>query len=88
MRLVTLWNPTTRMDIIDLGKDFFLVRFGLKEDFLVVLEKGPWFIGEHFLSIRPWEPNFKLSLANVSSIAIWIRLTELPIKYYEMEVLK
>jgi len=33
------------MDIIDLGKDFFLVRFGLKEDFLVVLEKGPWFIG-------------------------------------------
>lgn len=76
------------MDIINLGKDFFLVRFGLKEDFLVVLEKGPWFIGEHFLSIRPWEPNFKPSPANVSAIAIWIRLTKLPIKYYEMDVFK
>lgn len=88
MRLVTLWKPTGRMDIIDLGKDFFLVWFRLKEDFSVVLEKGPWFIGEHFLFIRPREPNFKPSLANVSSIAIWIRLTELPIKYYEMVVLK
>ncbi|XP_050240943.1 uncharacterized protein LOC126689806 [Quercus robur] len=67
-RLISMWRPSGRMDIIDLGKEFYLVRFGLKEDFSEVLEKGPWFIGEHFLSIRPWEPNFKLSTANISSI--------------------
>ena len=87
-RLISMWRPLGRMDIIDLGKEFYLVRFGLKEDFSEVLEKGPWFIREHFLSIRPWEPNFKPSTANISSVAVWIRLTELPIEYYEMDMLK
>lgn len=40
------------MDIIDLGRDFFLVWFGCKEDHDLVLEKGPWFLGDHFLLIR------------------------------------
>ena len=86
-KLNTLWKPTGRMDVIDLGKEFFLTRFSCKEDHEMVLRKGPWFVGEHFLSIRPWEPNFKPSSTNVSSIAVWIRLNELPIEYYEMEVL-
>nr|POF18385.1 uncharacterized protein CFP56_37870 [Quercus suber] len=44
--------------------------------------------GEQFISIRPWEPFCKLSTANVSLIAVWIRLFELPIELYEAEVLK
>lgn len=52
-RLNALWCPIGRMDIIDLGRDFFLVWFGCEEDHDLVLEKGPWFLGDHFLSIRP-----------------------------------
>lgn len=59
----------------------------LKEDFENILKKGPWFIGDHFLSLRPWEPNFKSASANVSSIAVWIKLNELPIEYYNAEAL-
>lgn len=44
--------------------------------------------GEHFLSIRPWEPNFKAEMANVLSIAVWIRFNGLLIEYYEAQVLK
>ena len=72
---------------MDLGYGFFLTRLSLKEDFEVVLQKGPWFIGDHFLSIRPWVPDFKPELANESSIAVWIRLNGLPIEYYNAEVL-
>lgn len=43
----------------------------------MVLRKGLWFIGEQFLSTT-----------NVSSIVVWIRPNELPIEYYEVEVLK
>ena len=50
--------------------------------------KGPWFIREHFLSIRPWVPNFRPSASDVSSIAVWVRLNELPIEYYQVEALK
>ena len=76
------------MDCVELGKDFFLIRFEDKRDFNNVLKGGPWFIGEHFLSIRIWEPNFRPSTANLSSVALWIRLPELPIEYYDKAVLR
>lgn len=50
--------------------------------------RGPWFIGEHFLSIRLREPFSKPSTANVSLIAVWVRICELPIELYDVEVLK
>ncbi|XP_075652007.1 uncharacterized protein LOC142622427 [Castanea sativa] len=87
-RVMSLWKPAGRLDCVDLGKDYFLMRFGLMEDYNNVLNGGPWFIGEHFLSIRRWEPNFKPAKASCSSVAVWIRLPKLPFEYYEIEVLK
>ena len=69
-KLHTLWKPTRRIDYVDLEYDFFLIRFSCKEDHDAVLKKGPWFIGEHFLSIRPWVPNFRPDTANISSVAV------------------
>jgi len=69
-KIHSLWRPVGRLDCVGLGYDFFLIRFAQKEDYEAVLKKGPWFIGNHFLSIRPWEPYFKPSLANVSSVAV------------------
>ncbi|XP_050259267.1 uncharacterized protein LOC126704310 [Quercus robur] len=87
-KLQYLWKPIGRLDCVDLGCDFYSVRFTLKEDMDSVLEKGPWFIGGQFLSIRPWEPFFKPEAANVSSIAVWVWLHALPLELYETEVLK
>nr|POE69895.1 uncharacterized protein CFP56_38102 [Quercus suber] len=86
-KLLAMWKLAGRLDCVHLGRGFFLVRLSLKEDVENVLKKGPWFIGGHFLSIRPWEPNFRASSANVSSVALWIRLNELPIEYYNVEAL-
>ncbi|KAL0007451.1 hypothetical protein SO802_008953 [Lithocarpus litseifolius] len=77
-----------RMDCVDLGYGFFLNRFYAKEDLDFVLQKGPWFIGDNFLSLRPWEPFFKPSTASVSTIAVWVRLNELPIELYDRDVLR
>ena len=76
------------MDVVDLSYGFFLVRFFSKEDLNSILKRGPWFMGDHFLSIRPWEPFFKPSSANVSLVVVWIRLYELPFELYEAEVLR
>nr|POE44916.1 hypothetical protein CFP56_76701 [Quercus suber] len=87
-KLNQLWRPEGRMDYIDLSYGFFLVKFYSKEDIEMVIKRGPWFVGAHFLSLRPWEPFLKPSTTNVSLIAVWIRLNELPIELYETEVLK
>uniref|UniRef100_A0A7N2KYR2 DUF4283 domain-containing protein n=1 Tax=Quercus lobata TaxID=97700 RepID=A0A7N2KYR2_QUELO len=84
---MTMWRPSGRLDCIDLERDFFLIRFSLKEDYDRVLKDGPWFVGGHYLSIRKWEPNFKPSTASVSSIVVWVRFPELPREYYELLVL-
>ena len=86
-KLLTMWKPAGRLDCVGLGQGYFLTRLSLKEDYENILRKGPWFIGEHFLSIRPWEPNFRPATANVSSMAVWIRLNELPIEYYNAKAL-
>ena len=73
-KLLGLWKPAGRIDMVDLGRDFFLLRFLLLEDLEQVLRKGLWFIGEHLLSIRKWEANFKPLEAQVNSVAVWVRL--------------
>ncbi|KAK9993144.1 hypothetical protein SO802_022847 [Lithocarpus litseifolius] len=87
-RVRELWAPTGRLDLVDLGHDYFLARFEMPEDLDHVLRDGPWFIGQHFLAIKSWEPEFKASTTNFSQVAIWIRLPELPIEFYDPTILK
>ena len=86
-KLKALWKSAGDFSCVDLGSSFFLVKFESKNDFEEVLRGGPWFIGEHFLSIRPWSLNFRASEASMSSMAVWVRLLELPVEYYLRESL-
>ena len=86
-KLKFLWKAYGNVSCVDLGEGFFLIRFDSRNSFEEVLKGGPWFIGEHFLSLRPWSPNFRASEASVSSIAVWVRLPELPVEYYHKEAL-
>ena len=86
--IVSMWKLMGRMDCVNLGQDFFLTRFAVKEDHNRVLKGGPWFVRGHYLPIRHWEPNFKVSSTTRSSVAVWVRLPELPIEYYEPLVLR
>nr|POE93837.1 hypothetical protein CFP56_16151 [Quercus suber] len=82
-----MWNPKGGMDCIDLGFDFFLIKFELREDVDYILKGRPWFIGQHFLAIRQWEPKFQASTTTLSSVVVWLRLPELPIEFYEHKAL-
>ena len=86
-KLKALWRTTNGFSCVDLGLGFFLVKFENRDDFEEVLRNGPRFIGEHFLSIRPWVPDFRASEASVSSVAVWVRLPELPVEYYHKDSL-
>nr|POE93730.1 uncharacterized protein CFP56_30503 [Quercus suber] len=86
-KIRSMWNPRGGMDCIDLGFDFFLIKFELSEDVDNIPKGGPWFIGQHFLAIRQWEPEFQASSTTLSSVAMWIRLLELPIEFYEHNAL-
>lgn len=87
-KINALWKPIAKLDCVNLGKDFFLIRFSSRDDYDKVLKGGPWFVGEHFLAIKQWEPYFKASEAKLSSVAMWVRLLKLPIEFYDVVVLR
>lgn len=87
-RLRSMWKLVGRMDCVNVGQDFFLIKFELQSNLDEVIKGGPWFVGQQFLSIYQWEFEFKASLASCLSVAVWVRLPELPIEFYELTILK
>lgn len=82
------WKPVGQIDFIGFENDFFLIKFEVQQDVDKVLKGCPWFIGQQFLTIHLWEPDFKATIASFSSIAVWIRLLDLLIYFYDLEVLR
>ena len=62
-KINALWKPVAKIDYVDLGKDYFLIRFSCNNDDDKVLwgEGGGGVAGEHFLAIKPRELYFKAS---------------------------
>ncbi|OMO70978.1 hypothetical protein COLO4_28420 [Corchorus olitorius] len=88
LKLAQLWKLKKFPAIVDLGEDFFLLKFEFENDYHYVLKEGPWFIGGHFLTVRKWEPNFRASEATFSSVAVWVRLNELPVEFFDGDILQ
>ena len=70
-KLWSMWNPVGKMECVDLESDYYLVKFAIEEDVDRVLKGGPWFIGQQFLTIRQWEPDFRVSTATFSLVVVW-----------------
>lgn len=69
-KIMAFWKPAGRMECIDLETGFYLICFGLMEDLDKVMKEGPLLIGDQFLSIRPWTPNFIPTKATCKSVAL------------------
>lgn len=52
------------------------------------LHEGPWFVLNHFLSVCCWEHKFVTSNTQLTYAALWVRLPELPTKFYDLEILQ
>ncbi|KAL3513747.1 hypothetical protein ACH5RR_026464 [Cinchona calisaya] len=82
-----MWKIKGTMSIVALGGDYFAVKFMKEQDFVKIISGGPWFINRNYFSVRLCEPNFSPSRANCPQIAMRVRLLELPLEYYETEML-
>ncbi|XP_058764829.1 uncharacterized protein At4g02000-like [Vicia villosa] len=51
------------------------------------LAEGPWFIYDNYLTVKEWSPDIHLESAIIKEVAVWIRISGLPIEYYDSKVL-
>ena len=57
------------------------------EDYDFVLTQGPWMIGDSYLTIRRWVPNFVSDEAPIKTLTAWVRIPHLSIEYFDKQVL-
>lgn len=85
-KLTIQWKSSKDILLIDLGHDYYTVKFVKEENLNKVLHGGPWFINGFFLSVKRWQPNFVASNAKEMYSAIWMRIPELPTEYYDHKI--
>jgi hypothetical protein len=71
-RLKQMWVRKGVITIIDLGNDYYLVAFSNEKDQYAALMNGPWFIYDHYLTVKEWSPNFHPSSDTISKVAVWV----------------
>lgn len=67
---------------MDMQKGNLVARFYSKEDYMKVLEGGPWMVLGHYLAISKWRPNFVPSDTDVSTTLLWVRFPNIPIEVF------
>ncbi|KAH0759166.1 hypothetical protein KY290_022659 [Solanum tuberosum] len=86
-RLIATWKTTEEIVPIDLGYDYYTVKFLKEENMNKALQCGPWFINGYYLSVKRWQPNFVASEAMEICTSIWLRLPGKPTEYYDHKIL-
>lgn len=64
-----------------------MISFTNEEDQHAELMEGPWLIYGHYLLVRELMPNFCPISDVIKQVAVWVRISGLPIEYYDALVL-
>nr|GMC71113.1 uncharacterized protein LOC109183389 [Ipomoea batatas] len=80
--MLRLWNPSGKVELIDVGSGWFIVRCQLQSDCMHVLADGPWKLFDQYVVAQRWKPKFDASTAKVERMVVWIQVPGLPIEYF------
>ncbi|KAG2248243.1 hypothetical protein Bca52824_087871 [Brassica carinata] len=86
-KLRELWNPKGGMYVMDLPRQFFMVRFEKEDEYLAALTGGPWRAFGSYLMVRAWSPEFDPLRDDIVTMPVWIRLTNIPVNFYHRSIL-
>ncbi|XP_029152421.1 uncharacterized protein [Arachis hypogaea] len=72
---------------LDVGFDYFLVKFDVAEEREKVILGGPWMIERNYVAVKPWDQEFRSSENCFKATLVWIRISELPIWCYQEDAM-
>lgn len=86
-RLKEMWKPRGEFFVLDLPRQFFMIRFELEDEYLMALTGGPWRVFGSYLMVRAWSPEFDPLQDEIVTTPVWIRLSNLPVNFYHKAIL-
>lgn len=81
-RIQAMWRTQTEPTLIDVSNNFYVVKLQGREEYERALFDGPWMIGDHYLHVQKWRPNFRADKAEIDTMPVWVRFPILPLEYY------
>ncbi|XP_024006073.1 uncharacterized protein LOC112082788 [Eutrema salsugineum] len=86
-KLKELWQPRGAMYVMDLPRQFFMVRFEVEAEYLAALTGGPWRAFGSYLMVQAWSPDFDPLSHDIVTTSVWVRLANLPVNFYHRSIL-
>jgi len=71
-RLKTKWALRGDFSLIDIRCDYYVTQFTNIEDYDHVMMNGPWMIGDNYMVIREWIPNFVAEEDTITKLTAWV----------------
>lgn len=72
-----IWRTQGKPILIDLGNDFFIVKLSRRGEFERALSECPWMIGDDYLHVQQWQPNFIAESTKISTLPVWVWFPQL-----------
>ncbi|CAL1370307.1 unnamed protein product [Linum trigynum] len=81
-RVQSIWAEEGTIQVTLAKNGYFLVRFTSGMDYERAITGGPWLVGDKYLTVHQWTPEFNPYEHAISSTLVWARLLEIPIHYF------
>lgn len=86
-KLRELWKPAGGMVVLDLPRQFFMVRFDAEADYMAAVTGGPWRVLGSILMVQAWAPNFDPLCDEIVTTPVWVRISHQPVNFYHRAIL-
>lgn len=78
-RLKLMWSLKGEIALTDVGCAYYVARFTSMADYDFIMTQGPWMIGDSYLTIRKWVPNFVPDEEPIKRLTAWVRIPNLSV---------
>ncbi|KAF3777547.1 hypothetical protein EJ110_NYTH45521 [Nymphaea thermarum] len=84
--LRSIWSGIADLRFTSVGKGMFLLRTSSEDDLKFILSPGRWYVEGRLLIANQWDPSMPMRIESSSRVRIWIRLSELPVEWWNPRV--
>lgn len=83
--VMKIWKKFGIYDVMANDQGFYFFKFGQDGAFRKVIEAGPWHIAGQLMILKQWQPQKVLQKEQLSSIPIWVQVSNVPLEFWNAE---
>ncbi|KAL8542689.1 hypothetical protein ACS0TY_003534 [Phlomoides rotata] len=87
-KLYEVWNIAGNLELIPLNRGSYTIRFSLLVDRDRVFKRRYWPLQPGALCLQSWKQDFNPNRVCTSLAQVWVRISDLPLEYWQPAILE